>query len=900
MENVQKAVQQADNLFGKFLNFQHGPVIVDARKSWGHGMGELRCLLANVAQEVLRKAPLQAALCNDIQRALPWIRATVGGPIISRKALPELAARGLRSKRRQSVSKSVIQSHADLLDAALRQMSDACEILSFDTPELKDVLVINPPWLLHDVVGVLLSPDKFPSPRVQYDKNGRSKRKLAERALTTNFGQLLGQFATLEMLAELGLCILDKDQCGTGDDEEIVVPSKLQVCRHLQGILSFEGHVIWFGVELLCSEVPLSVCLFPQLQVHLHNYFLTECKQKPIMWSGGIAVALPHEQVVGIVEARHGRMGIDLIVQATEETRRTGFCLLQILKEQTRLKVQLLSPGSDITEMVLSSRELSSLDWSKSHRVPKVTYNRSFAENAIEHGQVRPDHEDESLRVLEDAFSLMAIPPTHLCLMTSDGYKRFCHEITFSSSSGEKTDKWQELGRRLGIPQHELPTMDFTSTSNPADVMLQCWSRRSGKNTINRLLAAVKSMHHPEAEAILEKELNYSLSILPGKPKLSPILQIDCESSDGHDRDDGSPRSSCPSRSSKCHSSQAHTSDHNPLHNLVHESLPNPIENIAEQNSPPPFAEELISLPSSCQPPRGKEHVWSLPASVMEQSLPEACVGSRDSDSVFQAPVAGHISSSANAKKQTPPPSPCNAKGMHVVEPPPSAVPAYKQLVKVAESFDSVFECKQLAVYLKVPLGGRAISSLQSTNSRMSPQDMAYEVLLTWRRKQGRAATSKELQRVLSLKMRKVNAVEAVWPLDAAQTTSGNPGAGPHSMQAHPEISKRAHSSTGQVPETTIMDIALSPEFSNEYSCKQLAVYLDIWHGSRFVENLSSHADNHERAYEVMMEWKKEKGSAATGEWLYKVLHDELNMKDLAENFEKSLCGSCLGRSGPY
>ena len=430
MENVEKAANRAKQSFGQFLDFQHGSVCLDARKSWSQGMKQLRNLLAEMTKKLLEKAPPQAALCNDIQRALPWIRANVQQPFVWRNQLPELVAQGLSTWRR-SFDKTVIQSHTDLLDAALRQMSDACEIISFDAPELKDVLVIHPPWLLRDVIGILLSPANFPPPRVLYDQAGQANRKQAEDALEANLGQVLEKGATLQMVAQLGLCILEDDSKGSAE-EGIVVPSKLATVRNLKAILSAgDLTTIWFGIELLCSDVPLSVCLFPQLQVHLFNFLRKHCKHRPIMWSGGIAAALPHEQVVGIVEARRGRMAIDIIVQGTEATRRTCFRMLQVLKEQTLLKVQKFSPGSDIVEMILSSRELSLLDWTDSKNTPKITYERSYAEKAMgsENGQIRPQHNDASLCVLEDAFNLMAIPSTHVCLMTTDGYQRFCGEM---------------------------------------------------------------------------------------------------------------------------------------------------------------------------------------------------------------------------------------------------------------------------------------------------------------------------------------------------------------------------------------------------------------------------------------------------------------------------------------
>ena len=638
-KNVREAVHQAEISFGKFLDFQHGPVFLDARKSRGRGMGELRCMLANVSKRILNRAPPQAALCNDIQRALPRIRANAKRPVILRQELPGLVAQGLSSWW-QSFNESVIQSHADLLAAALRQMSDACEIVSFDTPGLRDVLIIDPPWLLHDVVGVLLSPDNFPPPRVRYDKNGRATRKRMQAALKANFGSQLDHGKTLHMVAEIGLCILDTDQERTGDDDDVIVPSKMDISRNLHAVL-LPGHLvaIWFGIELLCCEVPLSVCLFPQVQVYLHNYLLQHCKQKPIMWPGGIAVALCHEHVVGIVEARRSRMAIDIIVQGTEATRRTCFCLLQALKEQTLLKAQQFSPGSDITEMILSSRELSSLDWSRSDSVPRITYDRSYAEKAIEHGNIRPQHDDPNLCVLEDAFNLMAIPPTHVSLMTTNGRKRFCFAMNSSPLSREKAPKWQELARCLGMPRHERPPVDSARSTDPTNVILQWWSRRSEQNTIECLLAVVKGMQHPEAAAILQKELTYSLNILPGEPEPASELEFGFELPDHCEDDGSSPRIPLSALVLKKRSLAApmaidhHRSLPTPVHDLSSDPMQPAMDNTGSSTAPvkersllpaPPFSGKEPG-PTSASAKGPKEHS-SPPTRATEHSLPSAVV----------------------------------------------------------------------------------------------------------------------------------------------------------------------------------------------------------------------------------------------------------------------------------
>ena len=203
--------------------------------------------------------------------------------------------------------------------------------------------------------------------------------------------------------------------------------------------------------------------------------------------------------------------------------------------------------------------------------------------------------------------------------------------------------------------------------------------------------------------------------------------------------------------------------------------------------------------------------------------------------------------------------------------------------MEAAKSFYDTFQCKQLAVYLKVSLGGRIVSSLQNTNPGVTIAEIASKIMMKWKEEKGEAATIEELQQVLRHKLKMVDTVEHVWPRNS--TSAACSGSQP--MPGLETATQQRH--VGSVAETTIMDIALS--ISESYSCQQLAVFLDLSQGSQFVVDCNPHASNREIAYDVMMEWKKENGSAATGEWLFSVLRDQLKMEDLAEKFGGALFG---------
>ena len=905
VENVQKAVHKAEGFeaFEKFLDFRYGPAFVDARKSWSRGLKKLRRLLAGVAKNILKRAPPQAALCNDIQRALPAIRAQVQRPIISRKELPELVAQGLSSLWRP-FDKNVIESHSDLLDAALRQMSDACEILSFESPELKDLLVIHPPWLLHDVLGVLLSPANFPPPRIQYDKDGRASRKQAEKAIGANFGpDLVDGGVALQMAAQLGLSILDEEQGGS-PGEGMIVPSKLENSRDLQAILS-AGNLatIWFGIELQCSEIPLAVCLFSQLQVHLYNHLLAKCKQKPIMWSGGISVALSHEQVVGIVEARHGLVAINIIVQGTEATRRTCYCLLQVLKEEILLKAQKFSPGSDITEKILSSRELSTLDWSKSSHIPRITYEREDVQKAIKHGKIRPQHDDESLCILEDAFDLMAIPPTHVSLMTESRYKRFCYKLDCSPSSVDGVSKWKMLAHHLGIPPHEMP--DSANVANPTVALLQTWSRQSSEHTLEHLLTAVKMVGDNEAVSILEEELSLSLKVLPGDLEPSPAAkELSGESAHAPDSEVEGTQPRVQSEKHSVPSASAEKHQLLPTATVADRHSTQPAVPVKEDTQPSMPVQECSTQPST---PVNEDTQPATP--VKERSSQPATPVKEDTQPAM--PAKDDAQSAVPVKERSPQGIPCTAPISssptedHIANSSCEDIACVDaEFVKVSKTFYDMFECKQLAVYLEISDGGRIVSALKSSNPGMSVSDVAYKIMQTWKEEKKSAATSAELRHVLRYELKKKDASDSVWPMHCYPTFSATESgdyrpfkpeistSGAMAAKACPGAAPLTHGLEGGVSEKVIMNLARN--FSDYSSCSDLAVFLGITQGSKFLESSNQHATSYEKAYDVMMEWKKEMGITATGERLYRVLHHELNMKDLAEKFEVA-----LRRKGP-
>lgn len=87
--------------------------------------------------------------------------------------------------------------------------------------------------------------------------------------------------------------------------------------------------------------------------------------------------------------------------------------------------------------------------------------------------------------------------------------------------------------------------------------------------------------------------------------------------------------------------------------------------------------------------------------------------------------------------------------------------------------------------------------------------------------------------------------------------------------------------------------IRISNHFTDFHDCTVLAVFLELHGGKGVVKSLMASNPRitpREVAFEVLCQWKKEKGRAATGAVLHHVLKVDLNWEDLASQFREVLC----------
>ena len=148
-------------------------------------MVQLRQALGQLHEEVRNhdNSPQQPAVCQSIVNHLPTLRQEMGVPVVSKRKFEDF----MQSRVGLQVGVLTAESTAAwkaLIDKALKFLSGFATVLSFSLPLAQDYVVIEPQWLLSDIVGRLMSEPPLPDPFVRYD-NGFAEKEEVIKALGT-------------------------------------------------------------------------------------------------------------------------------------------------------------------------------------------------------------------------------------------------------------------------------------------------------------------------------------------------------------------------------------------------------------------------------------------------------------------------------------------------------------------------------------------------------------------------------------------------------------------------------------------------------------------------------------------------------------------------------------------
>ena len=359
------------------------PLFIDARKSWSKLTVELRQVLSRLHRELVDHgdSQLKPAICQCIEENLPALRKTTPSPVILKEQfykfmLPRI---GLQGQTEVEATPAIVS----LFNKALKYLSGYATVLSFSRSLVERYVVINPQWLLSDIVGRLMAEPPLPGPHVHYD-NGYAKTSEVVAVLGTE--HLPGREA-LEMVAGLGFCLEQKSA------DTILNPSKLHTYRLDKYWRRTAVMVVNAGRRLKCKgTVAIASAFFSHLQVHFYHRYLSDYDERLPMWNGGIRlVAGQRSSVEAIIESDPSNRSIDIIVRGREGSERDCSDLLHSLTEETLQKATEISPGSQLLLFFLSKLELDELSPAGLPSRPLVEFSEERVLRAISCGEYVTD-----------------------------------------------------------------------------------------------------------------------------------------------------------------------------------------------------------------------------------------------------------------------------------------------------------------------------------------------------------------------------------------------------------------------------------------------------------------------------------------------------------------------------
>ena len=355
------------------------PILIDTRKSWSDLTTDLRRTLGKLHDELVNHEdlPRQPTICQRIKELLPALKKVTPAPVITKQKFTDFMRPriGIKDEERSQLSG---QALASLLDKALRFLTGYATVLSFSQTRAQDFVVIDPQWLLSDIVGRLMAERPLPGPYIHYE-NGYADKQEVVSALDTK--HLPGETA-FEMVAGLGFCLEQKKLL------KVLNPSKLLAARPAHFWCDDPTMVVNAGRRLKCKgAVVIANAFFPYLQVHFYHHYLAEYHEKLPMWNGGIRlVAGIRTPAEALIEAHPANVSIDIIVRGRRDTERACAKLLHELTEETLRKASEISPGSQLRVFYLSKLELDKISPSGLLSRPCVEYSEEKVVHAVKHG----------------------------------------------------------------------------------------------------------------------------------------------------------------------------------------------------------------------------------------------------------------------------------------------------------------------------------------------------------------------------------------------------------------------------------------------------------------------------------------------------------------------------------
>ncbi|XP_065188562.1 uncharacterized protein LOC135819306 [Sycon ciliatum] len=469
---VEKAIRRGMKSFSQRLDLSIVRV-VDARKSNSYSMNDLRSEFMHLINRVLAKSPKQPRLLQKARKHLDEVQASMPNPYCSRSEFVAAFKKAI-----QGTKEALPKRLTEQIDSFLRVLTAYGYVITF--PELNDLVVHQPRWLLQDVIGFMYSSNVFPLRPDGIAREYKMSEEEFVRSLTS-FAKV-GEKAPLcvRMVLQLGLSIrYQKDILALSLFPECTQPLKVHT--------AFMTSQVMVGSVYTCNGcVPFSSGLIVQCQARVYDYSACFFASTDPMFFKNTIIVHPYPHTTALIVFSSDRQRCCIAVTSSRGT------YLQVVHHVHWLFQDLFldllkrySRGTSVEPTVLSlcsMRQLIQQSASPAAICPVVASYPSEAVILAASSVQSKDVKDASGVFVDSVQDLHHVPATHVSMLPATCTDRLesLRDSAFLSDLQSSLDVSEREISRLGGPQSVSPA--GPSRLN-ASLVLLAWCRQSHRHT---------------------------------------------------------------------------------------------------------------------------------------------------------------------------------------------------------------------------------------------------------------------------------------------------------------------------------------------------------------------------------------------------------------------------------
>ncbi|XP_065188488.1 uncharacterized protein LOC135819246 [Sycon ciliatum] len=469
---VEKAIRRGMKSFSQRLNLSIVRV-VDARKSNSSSMNDLRREFMHLINRVLAKSPKQPRLLHKARKHLDEVQASMPNPYCSRAEFVAAFKKAI-----QGTKEALPKRLTEQIDSFLRILTAYGYVITF--PELNNLVVHQPRWLLQDVIGFMYSSIVFPHRPDGIAREYKISEEEFVRSLTAF--ATVGEKAPLcvRMVLQLGLTIRH--------EKDILALSLFPECTQpLKAHRAFMTSQVMVGSVYTCNGcVPFASGLIVQCQARVYDYSACFFSSTDPMFFKNTIIVHPYPHTTALIVFSSDRQRCCIAV--------TSSCsrYLQVVHHVhwlfQDLFLELLakySRGTSVESTVLSLSSMRQLIQQSASPAAISSVVASYSSEAVilaSSSVQSKDVKDASGVCMDSVLDLHYVPATHITMLPAactDRLERLRDSSFLRDLQTHVDVSESETSRLVGPP--------FVSSAGPsglnASLVLLAWCRQSHRHT---------------------------------------------------------------------------------------------------------------------------------------------------------------------------------------------------------------------------------------------------------------------------------------------------------------------------------------------------------------------------------------------------------------------------------